>query len=139
MIKYKIYFVSLLCLVFLGCRKNESASGGKAQINGYVELTGTVNGVYLYNKRISAGTTVFIKYGATSFPGTDISQYDSQQNVGANGTFDFSLMFEGNYYLYVTGYYVDGYGYTYPVSGGIQVNINTRKANLNYDIAVVPI
>lgn len=122
--------------MFFGCRKNESASGGKAQINGFVELTGTINGIYVSNARISRNTVVYIKYGATSFPGTDISQYDNQQNVDSKGNFNFGLMFEGSYYLYATGDYIDGYGYTYSVSGGTQVNITTRKANLNYDIAV---
>ena len=136
MAKYKIYFVFLSCLILLGCRKNASGSGGKAQITGYVELTGVVDGINVNGARINRNTVVFIKYGATSFPGTDISQYDSQQNVDSKGNFDFGLMFEGSYYLYATGDYFDVNGFYYSVSGGTQVNINTRKANLNYDIAV---
>ena len=138
MVKYKIYFVFLLCFVLFGCRKNESASGGKASISGFVEFTGIINGIYVSNAHISRNTVVYIKYDATTFPGTDVSQYDSQQNVDSKGNFNFGLMFEGNYYLYATGDYIDGYGYSYAVSGGTQVNITSRKANLNYDIAVKP-
>jgi hypothetical protein len=134
--KYKVCYVFLICLVFLGCRKNESASGGKASINGFVELTGTVNGVYVNGARISRNTVVYIKYDATSFPGSDVSQYDSQQNVDSKGNFNFQLMFKGSYYLYAIGDYFDANGYYYQVAGGTQVNINTRKATLNYDIGV---
>ncbi|HXD92311.1 MAG TPA: hypothetical protein VNX01_03820, partial [Bacteroidia bacterium] len=92
MVNYRICFVFLLCVILFGCRKNESASGGKAAINGFVEFTGIINGIYVSNVRISRGTVVYIKYDATSFPGTDISQYDSQQNVDAKGNFNFQLM-----------------------------------------------
>lgn len=136
MAKCKICFVFLSCVILLGCRKNESASGGKASINGFVELTGIVNGVYVNSARINRNTVVYIKYDATSFPGTDPSQYDNQQTVDSKGNFNFQLMFKGSYYLYATGDYFDASGYYYQVAGGTQVNINTRKATLNYDIAV---
>ena len=135
-LKYKVCLILPFCFVFSGCRKNASGSGGKAQITGYVELTGVVDGINVNQARISNNTVVYIKYGATSFPGTDVSQYDSQHNVDYKGNFDFGLMFEGNYYLYVTGDYFAPNSYYYAVAGGTQVNINTRKANLNYDIAV---
>ena len=136
MIKYLICSLLLLAFILSGCRMNESASGGKASIYGFVELTGTVNGYQVSGARISNQTTVYIKYGATSFPGTDPSQYDSQQNVDSKGNFNFGTMFMGSYYLYAVGYYVDKNLFVYHVAGGTQVNITTRKANLNYDIAV---
>lgn len=127
MLNYKIYFLLLLPIIFFGCRKNASGSGGKAQINGFVEYQGN---------KVSKNTVVYIKYGATSFPGTDISQYDSQQNVDSQGNFVFGTLFEGDYYLYATGSYIDSYNFIKTVTGGIHVTISTRKANLNYDIAV---
>jgi hypothetical protein len=137
--KYKFLILASCLLLLLGCRTNTQGSGGKAQIAGFVEFTGIVDGVYVTNARITTATTVFIKYGATSFPGVDISQYDSQQNVDSKGNFVFSTMFEGSYYLYATGIYVESNGFQHKVAGGVQVNITSRKANLNYDIAVVPV
>ena len=140
MLTYKTCLLSLLCLILLGgCRKNEEASGGKAQISGFVEFTGTINGYPVSGARISRNTVVYIKYGATSFPGTDLSQYDNQQNVDSKGNFDFGTMFIGSYYLYATGVYIENNGFQTNVAGGVQVNITNRKANLNYDIAVLPI
>jgi hypothetical protein len=136
MLKLKVYFIFLLSLSFLGCRKDKSGKGGLAMISGYVEFSGNFRGVYVSNAKIYSNATVYLKYGATSFPGADITQYDTSGAVDAHGNYGFGSMFEGNYYLYAVGNYIDPQNYSYPVTGGIQVNINNRKANLNYDIAV---
>jgi hypothetical protein len=138
MYRIKVNFIVLICFSFLGCRKNESGSGGKAKISGYVEFTGKIGSINVTNARVYRSTVVYIKYGATSFPGIDELLYDGQQNVDTLGNFSFGSMFEGNYYLYARGFYTDSNDSTYLVTGGIQVNITNRKANLNYDIAVTP-
>ncbi|HEX7413269.1 MAG TPA: hypothetical protein VF411_04420 [Bacteroidia bacterium] len=127
--RFLVIMIPLLCLVFMGCRKNTAGSGGKASISGYVEYQGN---------RVYRNTVVFIKYGASSFPGTDVSQYDSQQNVDAQGNYNFATMFIGSYYLYARGNYIDANGFILNLTGGIQVNITDKKQNLNYDIAVHP-
>lgn len=123
-----IIMIPLLCVVFMGCRKNTAGSGGKASIAGYVEYQGN---------RVYRNTVVFIKYGSTSFPGTDVSQYDSQQNVDAQGNFNFATMFMGDYYLYARGSYIDpNTGFILNLTGGIQVSITNKKQNVNNNIAV---
>ncbi|MHB8260063.1 MAG: hypothetical protein ACYDCN_08130 [Bacteroidia bacterium] len=133
-----VIIIPLWCLLFLGCRKNAQGSGGKASISGYVELTGTVDGNYIVNARVYRQTVVYIKYGATSFPGVDPSQYDSQQNVDAQGNFNFATMFMGDYYLYATGYYILPNGFIAHLTGGIQVSITNRKQSVNNNIPVNP-
>lgn len=133
MIKYKFLFLFFVSVLFFGCRKNTSGSGGKAQINGYLLYQGT--GYLQYqNNRVTKNAVVYIKYGASTFPGTDVSQYDSQQNTDSQGNFVFGTLFEGDYYLYATGSYILPYGFIQNVSGGIHVTITTRKVTLNYDI-----
>ena len=123
--KYKIYSILFLILIFTGCRKNET--GGKAQVTGFV----------IYNGVRVPSTTVYIKYGATQFAGSDPTTYDSQQTTDAQGNFTFSTLFEGNYYLYALGYYVDpSTGYQTHVVGGTEVVIPHQKSSVNYDIAV---
>jgi hypothetical protein len=120
--KYIIYPVIFLFILFTSCKKN--AVGGKAQVTGFVEFNGS---------RIP-NAIVYIKYGATTSPGEDPTQYDSQQTADGTGTFTFASLYPGNYYLYAIGHYVTQLGYE-QVTGGTQVNIPHTKSSVNYDIA----
>src|SRR6185312_2919478 len=111
MSKYKIYSVFFLFLLFIGCKKE--GTGGKAQVSGFV----VYNGI-----RISDGT-VYIKYGASTFPGDNPSLYDSQQTLDSQGNFAFGSLVTGNYYLYVIGHYNTGNNNFINVSGSTAVNI----------------
>ena len=124
MFKYKVFGVLLcLSLSFLSCKKN--ASGGKGQISGIV----------YYDGKPVTPCTVYIKYGATTSPGTDPIQYDSQVSVDATGTFTFASLYPGDYFLYAIGKYtVPGLGYE-TVTGSAQANIPHTKSSVNYDIA----
>lgn len=122
--KYKIYSVFFLFLIFISCKKE--GTGGKAQISGFVAYNGT---------RIT-DAIVYIKYGATTSPGTDPTFYDSQQTVSATGAFSFGSLVTGNYYLYAIGHYAKpNLGYV-NVTGGTAANIPHTKSTVNYDIAV---
>jgi hypothetical protein len=122
MFKYKILSLLLVCLFFLGCKKN--ATGGKASVTGFV----------IFNGARVTPCTVYIKYGATTSPGVDPTQYDSQQNVDGTGTFTFASLYPGDYYLFAIGHYTTSLGYEV-VTGGTHVNIPHTKSTVNYDIA----
>ncbi|MEO8762572.1 MAG: hypothetical protein ABI388_13065 [Bacteroidia bacterium] len=124
MFKFKliasILFVSLF---FLGCKKN--ASGGKAQISGQVIFKGNL---------VTSGT-VYIKYGATTSPGNDPTQYDNQVYIDASGNFTIASLYPGDYYLFaIANYNVGGLGSRH-VNGGTHANIPHTKSTVNYDIA----
>ncbi|HKC68037.1 MAG TPA: hypothetical protein VKG26_07385 [Bacteroidia bacterium] len=123
MSNYKIYSVLFLFLIFIGCKKE--GTGGKAQISGFV----------IYNGTKLPGSIVYIKYGATTFPGTDPTSYDSQQTADSQGNFVFGSMVTGNYWLFATGYYSTSLGFK-NVTGNTSVNIPHTKSNVNYDIAM---
>lgn len=124
MSKYKIYTLFFLLLIFIGCKKE--GTGGKAQISGFV----------VYNNARVANAVVYIKYGATSSPGINPTDYDSQLTADAGGNFIFGSMTPGNYYLYAIGHATDPkYGFLINVAGGTAANIPHTKSNVNYDIA----
>ena len=125
MFKYKILSLLFLCVFFLGCKKN--ASGGKASISGVV----------YYNGSPVTSCIVYIKYGATTSPGTDPTQYDSQVNADGTGTFTIASLYPGDYYLYAIGHYTNpsGFGGYITVTGGSHANIPHTKSTVNYDIA----
>ena len=123
MFKSKILSLLILCVFFVSCKKN--ASGGKA----------TISGVVAYNGNPVTPCTVYIKYGATTSPGINPTDYDSQVNVDATGAFTFASLYPGDYYLFAVGNYtVPGQGYEH-VNGGTHANIPHTKSTVNYDIA----
>ncbi|MBS1647946.1 MAG: hypothetical protein JST67_11450 [Bacteroidetes bacterium] len=112
----KIAFSLLIGVVLLSCKKN--GTGGKAQI------VGTVT----YNNNPVNPCTVYIKYGATSSPGTDPSNYDSQQAVSTAGTYTFFSMYPGDYYLYAIGNYMEPNSAYIETTGSAQVHISANKS-----------
>ncbi len=79
-----------------------------------------------------------MKYGATSYAGSDVTQYDTLVSVDSNGNYDFGTMYEGDYYLLAAGNYIDSQNSSVPVTGGIKVKITSRKQKCNFNIDVAP-
>ncbi len=136
MVRGKIYFIVLLCVSLIGCKTDKFAKGGKAQIYGYIELNGMIKGTYVSNVRISNSTNVYMKYGATSYAGSDVTQYDTLVSTDANGNYDFGTMYEGNYYLLAVGTYIDSQNQSVQVTGGREVKVTSRKQKCNFNISV---
>ena len=114
----------LTCIfIFPSCRKE--GPGGKAKVSGVVAH----NGVAI------PGARVFIKYGATVSPGTDISQYDRDYACDGSGNYSISSLVQGNYFLYAEGYEVNSLGVTVKYKGGVAVSL-TRKQSKQQDIAI---
>jgi hypothetical protein len=122
---YLIKSIALALFFFWGCTK--PGPGGKASIGGIVSYSGTSP---------ATNIMVYIKYGATSMPGTQPSDYDGQVSADASGNYSFGSMEPGNYYLYATGITKDPYGYQLPVKGGAPGNIPGKKTKATCSFSV---
>jgi len=112
---FKIRYVSLilLSLLFYSCHKE--GIGGKSSLDGTV---------YHHSKPIP-NAIVYIKYGATDFPGTNVSSYDDHTTADASAKYQFDNLRKGNYYLYGVGY-DDAIFAT--VSGGVAIKLKYNKS-----------
>ena len=89
-LKYIVLFIFALSL--FGCKKNQL--GGKSNIKGKV----------MYNNTTAVPfARVYIKYNAASFPGEDVSVYDTYIDADQNGNFLISHIYHGQYYFYGVG------------------------------------
>jgi len=115
-----LFLLLLACMVIVSCRKNEE--GG----------TSTIYGLVKHHEKIIPGATVYIKFSANDFPGSDSSKYNTSVKADLQGNYSFKC-YMGDYYLYATG--VDDRNPPLYVSGGVPVKIH-RKEQLNVNIAV---
>ncbi len=88
--KYIVLFIFALSL--FGCKKNQL--GGKSNIKGKVMYNNTTAVPY---------ARVYIKYNATSFPGEDVSAYNTYIDADHNGNFLIEHIYHGQYYFYAVG------------------------------------
>jgi hypothetical protein len=111
----KIFIIPALFFIFSGiysCRKE--GTGGKSSVTGNVK----------HHSMIIPNAVVYIKYGATNFPGTNISNYDASTTADASAHYEFKDLRKGDYYLYAVGY--DAVG-GYIVTGGTGVKLKYNK------------
>lgn len=116
------HLILLMLMVTFSCKKNQL--GGKASVKGRV----------IHHSLPIANAIVYIKFNATEFPGDDLSLYNTSVTADAQGNYEITNFYKGNYYLYAKGY-----DYTiaspYIVKGGISVSVRNGE-HLNKDIAV---
>lgn len=122
--KTKIIIAVLAIIVIASCKKE--GMDGKATLKGYVKH----HAVFIPN------ATVYIKYGATEFPGTDVSNYDASVQANANAYYEIKNLNKGSYYLYGVGY---DSAISAPVFGGVPVKIkySERKNVMEINVMVV--
>ncbi|MDP1802460.1 MAG: hypothetical protein Q8L81_13965 [Bacteroidota bacterium] len=111
--RYILYIFILTGIVFYSCKKNNI--GGTAEIKGIVK----------HHAKIIANATVYIKFNAKEFPGTDLSVYDASVSVDANGNYSIKC-YKGDYYLYGVGHDEDVPSPSI-VKGGVPVNIRNKE------------
>jgi hypothetical protein len=106
-----LLFFLLLCGIS-SCHKE--GSGGKSSVSGAV----------MHHTMLIPNAVVYIKYGATNFPGSDVSLYDASVSSDANAHYEFKDLRKGDYYLYAVGY--DNM-IMETVSGGIGIQLQYNK------------
>ncbi|MBL7884835.1 MAG: hypothetical protein JNL69_12250, partial [Bacteroidia bacterium] len=91
--KYILLFFVLIGTVLLFPSCLDQGRGGKS----------TVKGVVRHHSLAIPNAIVYIKYGATDFPGESPSNYNDQVTADVAGNYEFSKLKDGNYYLYGVG------------------------------------
>ena len=81
----------MISVTFFSCKKN--ALGGNAVIKGEVK----------HHAKLIANATVYIKFNAKEFPGTDVTVYDAKVTADADAKYSFKC-YKGDYYLYAVGF-----------------------------------
>ncbi|MBI2721954.1 MAG: hypothetical protein HYX39_07250 [Bacteroidetes bacterium] len=114
--------ILLVVTTLPSCKKE--GPGGKASISGRI----------LHHSLPITNATIYIKYGAQEFPGTDPSAYDVSVTAGTDGTYAFIELRKGNYYLFSIGY---DSAISQTVKGGIPIRIKSKTENITSDIPVV--
>ena len=120
-VKIIIAIVSISLFAVTACKKE--GMGGKASVKGYVKH----HSIFIPN------ATVFIKYAATEFPGSDVSIYNTSVQADASWYYEIKNLQKGNYYLYGVGYDPN---ISVNVYGGLSVKLK-RKETIEANVAVV--
>lgn len=121
------YIFALITLAgsMLSC--NKPGTGGKAKLNIHV--------IYASTGSIVPGAVVYIKYGASEFPGDDPSYYDDQRTTDNSGRCEFESLRRGTYYLFAKG--IDTTNST-TTSGGIAFDIRNKIGERDLVIETKP-
>jgi hypothetical protein len=114
------FSVLVLLLILSSCRKE--GAGGKSSVSGNIR----------HHSALIPNATVYLKYGAKEFPGTNTSVYDVSVNADANAHYQFSDLRKGDYYLFAVGY--DNAIFE-EVKGGIAIELKYNKETVT-DIPV---
>lgn len=96
-IKYIVLIASITSLSACSkkCDKSSPGTGGKVTLEGQVK----------HHDAVIPNATVHIKFGATEFPGADVSAYDMVVASDSSAAhYTVSNLAQGDYYLYGTGY-----------------------------------
>ena len=120
-----ICLATLMLTTFISCKKN--GIGGDNTIAAFPK----------HHSKTISNAIVYIKYGATEFPGDDISVYDDSEVAEQEGTGDahahFTGLLKGDYFIYAVGY---DSAISQTVKGGIKVKITTKAGEQDIEIPV---
>jgi len=107
----KKFFIPVLILFVISCKKNDDNGGAGTIVQGDAVVYGQV----MHHFSSLPNIKVWIKKGATSFPGQDTTLYDSFQISDASGFVRFDKLANGSYYFYAKGFdqvfWADVWGY----------------------------
>jgi hypothetical protein len=102
--------------------------------------TGGNNTLYAYpfhHAKPIPNATIYIKYGAKTFPGTDVSAYDDNKvamvYAGENPHAIFTGLNKGYYFLYGVGF---DSALGLPVTGGIPMQITKKSGETDIDVPI---
>jgi hypothetical protein len=115
------FLLSAVFLIVVSCKKD--GTGGDAGISARVQ----------HHEKAIPGATVYIKYGATEFPGAAPGNYDEHKVCDANAKTQFSNLLPGHYYFYGVGF---DSSIQEAVTGGIPLEIKRKQKKSNIDLLV---
>ena len=96
--------------------------------------TGSISGHVMHHDDAIPSAIVYIKFGATEFPGANPEDYDDQVTTSdSDAHYEFSGLAKGSYYLYSVG--MDP-GCACEVLGGIPVELDSDSHALETNIPV---
>ena len=81
------------------------------------------------------GAVVYIKYGATQSPGSNITYYDASVNANSSAAFEFNDLKKGDYYLFAVGF---DSTLVQTVTGGVAAKLSSKTAVITADVPVGP-
>ncbi|MGQ0827389.1 MAG: hypothetical protein ACT4ON_03225 [Bacteroidota bacterium] len=112
---YRIIGYCLIILIgMLAFSCTKEGTGGKSTVSGFV----------MHHSERIPNSTVYIKYGATEFPGTNTADYDASVATGGDAHYVFTNLRDGDYYLYGVGY---DNTISQEVMGGVAVKLKYDK------------
>ena len=117
---FPFYLAGAILLVSCG----KEGPGGKGAIHGMVK----------HHSAAIPGAVVYIKYGATESPGSNVTYYDASVTADAQANYQFPDLKRGDYYLFAVGF---DSTIAQPVFGGIPVEIKTKTETAEADVPVV--
>jgi hypothetical protein len=119
----KQIFVLVLPLLFIATACHKEGIGGKSSLSGIVN----------HHEKPIPNSIVYIKYGATDFPGTNVNTYDDHTTADANAKYEFKNLRMGNYYLYGVGW---DNSISSTVTGGVGIKLKYNKS-YTLDVPVI--
>lgn len=120
------YILLIVCaLSIFGCKKNQL--GGRSNIKGSVQHNG---------KKIPFAK-VYIKFAATSSPGTNVANYDTNLTADHNGNFLIEHIYSGDYWFYAEGV-DDALPLPGTVTGGVYLKVKKLKEHTGFVVPVLP-
>jgi hypothetical protein len=119
---YSCFIIGLM--IAASCQK--AGKGGDASIQGKV----------LHHEALIPNARIFIKYNTSNFPGTDTTKYDDKVQSDNQGNYKFEGLKKGKYFLYGVGKDGVANGNPFDVVGGARVDINSKKATVQFNVPV---
>lgn len=117
------YFALLTFFILITISCSKEGPGGKAVIKGTVK----------HHSTPIPGATVYIKYGSTESPGTDINYYDANVTADAQANYSFPDLKKGDYYLFGVGF---DSAAVQTVTGGLPVQIKKKTETVEVTVPV---
>ncbi len=99
--RYALAFLLLfLLMVQTGCRKDPVNPDGKVIVEGTIRLQVTA----MHHSWGVPGIRLYLKKGATEFPGYDPTLYEFSTQADNEGTGAFEKLYPGKYFLFAKGW-----------------------------------
>ena len=113
--------LAIASVAFAACRK--AGTGGDAEIQAMT----------MHHDTHVHDATIYVKFDAEDFPGSNVADYDLSAEVGADGHAHFSGLKRGKYFLYGVGF---DSTINQTVTGGVAVQIKKKD---EIKIVTVPV